>query len=34
MLDATPNEALTSHLPLTIKASDDELFEEVIDITT
>ncbi|KAG5611727.1 hypothetical protein H5410_023008 [Solanum commersonii] len=33
LLDPTPSEALTSYPPSTIKASDDELGEEDIDVT-
>lgn len=33
LLDPTPNEVLTSHPPSTTKPSDDELGEEVIDVT-
>ena len=32
--DPTPREALTSHQPSTIEASDEEMGEDVIDITT
>ncbi|KAG5625455.1 hypothetical protein H5410_010673 [Solanum commersonii] len=34
LLDPTPSEVLTSHPPLITEASDDELGEKAIDITT
>ncbi|KAG5615052.1 hypothetical protein H5410_014876 [Solanum commersonii] len=34
LLDPTPSEVLTSHPPSTTEASDDELGEEAIDVTT